>query len=387
LRVAAGCDKLFRKLNDKHLHIVCLDVPYPVNYGGVFDLFYKITELHQQGIKIHLHCFDYGRGEQKELNKYCTEIFYYKRRRGLKGLSLRLPYVVSSRKSPQLLTNLLNDDYPVLLEGIHCTYYLHKNKLPGKKLFVRLHNVEFEYYKQLAKSATSFLKKIYYLFESRLLKKYEEKLSPKATFIAVSLKDVARYEKEFKASDIKYLPVFLPYTLINNKEGKGDYCLYHGNLSVAENEKAATWLIKNVFNELPIPLIIAGKNPSKKISRLVDQNNRIRLIANPTEEEMNDLISNAQINVLPSFNSTGIKIKILNAVFNGRHCIVNTSQVAGTDLEKICCVADDSNSFKKAITSYFDRSITKEDVTLRTQVLEQIYNNERNARQLIQWIW
>jgi len=372
---------------DKHLHIVCLDVPYPVNYGGVFDLFHKITALHQQGIKIHLHCFDYGRGEQDELNKYCTEVFYYKRKHGLKGFSLRLPYIVNSRKNDKLLANLLHDNYPVLLEGIHCTYYLYKNKLQGKKVFVRLHNVEFKYYKQLAKSATSFFRKIYYLLESSLLKKYEEKISSKATFIVVTQKDMAIYEKEFKASDIKYLPVFLPFASVNSKEGKGDYCLYHGNLSIAENEKAATWLIKNVFNELSILLIIAGKNPSKKISRLVYQNTILRLVANPSEGEMNELISKAQINVLPSFNSTGIKIKLLNAIFNGRHCIVNAEQTTGTDLEKICCVAGDSNSFKKNITSYFDRSFTKEDVASREQLLLQIYDNEQNARQLIQWIW
>ncbi|MEP6595831.1 MAG: glycosyltransferase [Ginsengibacter sp.] len=370
----------------KHLHIVCLDVPFPVDYGGVFDLFYKITALHQQGIKIHLHCFDYGRGEQDELNKYCTEVFYYKRMRGLKGFSLRLPYIVSSRRNDNLLTNLLRNNYPVLLEGIHCTYYLDKNKLRGKKVFVRLHNVEFEYYKQLAKSEISFFRKIYFLLESRLLKRYEENISSKATFIAVTLKDIEVYKKEFKATEIKYLPVFLPYTSINSKEGKGNYCLYHGNLGVAENEKAATWLLKNVFNELSISLIIAGKNPSKKLSWLARQNTNVSLIANPSEKEMNELINKAQINILPSFNSTGIKIKLLNAIFNGRHCIVNAASVAEPGLEEVCCIAGDSNSFKKNIVSLFDRLFTNEDIAIRKRLLLQLYNNELNARQLIQWI-
>jgi hypothetical protein len=48
----------------RHLHIICLNVPFPVDYGGVFDLFYKLPALHDQGVKIHLHCFEYGRGEQ-----------------------------------------------------------------------------------------------------------------------------------------------------------------------------------------------------------------------------------------------------------------------------------------------------------------------------------
>lgn len=71
-------------------------MPYPVDYGGVFDLFYKIKELHSLGVKIHLHCFDYGRGEQPELNKYCEEVFYYSRNEGHKGFSFKLPYIVAS---------------------------------------------------------------------------------------------------------------------------------------------------------------------------------------------------------------------------------------------------------------------------------------------------
>ena len=54
---------------DKHLHIISFTVPYPVNQGGVYDVFYKLQALQEQGVRIHLHCFDYGRGEQPELNQ------------------------------------------------------------------------------------------------------------------------------------------------------------------------------------------------------------------------------------------------------------------------------------------------------------------------------
>jgi hypothetical protein len=374
-------------LADQHLHIVCFDIPYPTDYGGVFDLFFKITALHKQGIKIHLHCFKYGRARQDELNKYCEEVLYYERALGLKGLSFSLPYIVNSRKDDRLLHNLLKDDHPVVLEGIHCTYYLYQNVLKNKKVFVRLHNVEFEYYYQLAKSATSFSKKIYFLNESRLLKKYEKLISSKATFIAVTLADKETYQEQFDANKIQYLPVFLPYTSINAKEGKGSYCLYHGNLVVGENEKAATWLLKNVFNELDIPIIIAGKNPSEKLHNLMHQNTNFRLVPNPTEEELNELIKGAQINILPSFNATGIKIKLLNALYNGRHCIINDAGNDGSGLQALCTIASDAKSFKKNIANLYDCPFTAEDIIMRKQLLLPIYNNEQNARQLIQWIY
>ena len=35
--------------------------------------------MHKLGIKIHLHCFEYGRGQQPELQQYCEEVIYYHR--------------------------------------------------------------------------------------------------------------------------------------------------------------------------------------------------------------------------------------------------------------------------------------------------------------------
>ena len=74
-----------------------------------------------------------------------------------------------------------------------------------------------------------------------------------------------------------------------------------------------------------IPFIIAGKNPSEKLKNIAYKNENVSLVSNPSEQEMNELINKAQIHLLPSFNTTGIKIKLLNALFNGRYCLANTS--------------------------------------------------------------
>ena len=105
--------------------------------------------MHQAEIKIHLHCYEYGRGKQTELNQYCEEVIYYPRNKSLKYF-LRLPYIVSSGINKSLIGNLSKDNFPILLEGIHCTYYLYHNQLKDRKVVVRLHNVEFEYYHHLS---------------------------------------------------------------------------------------------------------------------------------------------------------------------------------------------------------------------------------------------
>lgn len=372
---------------DKHLHIVCLNIPYPADYGGVVDLFYKIKSMHQAGVKIHLHCFTKDRKPQDELNKYCETVQYYQRKKNSSSFSFSLPLIVKSRISEELINNLQKDNYPVLLEGIHCTYYLKTGQLGNRKVIVRLHNAEFEYYRQLAKHETNLFKKLYYLNESRLLKKYEQSIANKAGFLAVSKQDVDLYQKAFKANDIHYLPVFLPYSSVPVKEGKGCYCLYHGNLAINENEEAATWLLKNVFSKLAIPFVIAGKNPSKKLEQLAHEHQHTCLVANPSEKEMQDMIGKAHVHVLPSFNNTGVKLKLLNALFNGRHCLVNKAAVEGSGLEAFCRVAEDEISFQKNIEALYQQPFTEQDMQQRRQLLQATYNNEMNARELIRSLW
>ncbi len=374
-------------MEDTHLHIVCLDVPYPVDYGGVFDLFHKIRLLHGAGVKVHLHCFEYGRGEQPALNEYCEEVTYYRRHEGHKGFSHKLPYIVCSRSNGQLLEDLLQDDHPILLEGIHCTYLLNDQRFHGRRIILRLHNVEYRYYWQLFQAERSFWKKIYYWHESNLLRRYERRIAGKVKVLAVSEKDCRQYRQEFGAADVEMLPVFLPFEEVRSREGTGCFCLYHGNLSVVENEQAVAWLLKNVFAELEVPLIVSGKNPSARLTRLVEQYPQACLIANPSEEELQDLITKAQVNILPSFHCTGVKLKLLNALFNGRHCVVNTDVVEATGLAGICHVADCADSIGTLIRELYKRPFTGQEIAERKEVLGRLYDNRINLQRLIHSIF
>lgn len=369
------------------LHIVCHDVPYPVDYGGVFDLFYKIKALHGLGVHIHLHCFEYGRGRQKELDDYCRSVTYYERKSIYKSFSFRLPFIVSSRANPSLLNNLLQDDHPVLLEGIHSTYFLFSGELKNKRVFVRLHNVEYEYYEELAKATKNIFRKLYFHHESNLLKKYEKEIANKAIFIAVSEKDKNTYEQDFLAREVKYLPVFLPFTHVRAEAGSGDFCLYHGNLSVPENVKAVVWLMNHVFDTLDIPFVIAGKNPSKHLERIAHKNENVCLVANPSTKEMEELILKAHVHSLPSFNKTGIKIKLLHALFNGRFIVTNMAAVEGSGLEGLCNIAGTSLEYKKITGGLFTSSFTEADITKRKKILDGTYDNRANAIRLMQWIY
>ena len=365
-------------MSEQHLHIVTHDVPYPADFGGVVDLFYKIKWLHHIGIKIHLHCFLNERPKQKELEKYCVSVNYYKRKK-LSGFSFSLPYIVYSRSSKILLKELVKDNYSILLEGIHCSYYLQKGIFTGRKVFLRLHNVEYKYYEQLAKYENNLFKKLYYRYEAKLLKKYEKKITNKVPIWTVSIEDVMLYKKQFSAKNIQFIPVFLPFEQTQIKMGKGSYCLYHGNLSINENETASCWLMEKIFNDLHIPFVIAGRNPSKQLKRIAKKNNFISIVDNPTEENMQLLVQNAQVNILPSFNKTGVKLKLLNALYNGRHCIVNHAGIEGSGLNELCFIEETTNGFKEKINELFTIPFTAKEMQYRGTALKKLYNNQQNA--------
>ena len=340
------------------------------------------------GVSIYLHCYSDGRAPQPELEKYCKEVHYYTRDTGAKSLSLRLPYIVKSRRSKALREQLLKDDFPILMEGTHCTWLLNDESFKTRKKFVRLHNVEHVYYHKLYRCTTGIEKKLYYWWESKLLKNYENKIIGKAdAFWAVTKNDAEYIRNEFSCKTVFYLPLFLPGWEVHSKEGIGQYRLYHGNLSVAENEYAVKWLVKNIFKKSAINLIVAGKNPSRKLRAIARKFKNIELVPNPSASKMESLIADAHIHVLPSFNSTGIKLKLLNALYNGRHCVVNTEMADNTGVDELTHIQKTASGMKQLIEQLYYQPFLPSEIAMRKKLLETMFDNHKNAEQVIKWVW
>lgn len=367
----------------KAINIISFDVPYPANYGGVIDVFYKIKYFYGKGIEIHLHCFEYGRGIQKELNKYCKCVNYYKRKTGISSQLSSTPYIVKSRTSYNLKTNLLENNFPILFEGLHSCFLLDDKDLKNRFKIFRESNIEHDYYNHLAKAEKNPVKKQYYKSEAKKLEKFEPIIKNANLSFVVSLTDLEYFKKKYPNNKTAFVPSFHSGEHVNVKAGKGDYVLYHGNLSVAENKNAAKFIIKHLFNNIDIPLKIAGLNPSDDLIDLIKTYPTIELIKNPTDKIMNELIANAQINLLYTEQATGLKLKLLNVLYNGRHCIVNSKMVVGTSLKDVCIVEDDIIKLKIIIKESFSKEITKQEIEKREAVLLQDYSNENSYQKII----
>lgn len=369
-----------------HLHIITLNIPYPPDYGGMIDSFYRIKALHSLGVKIHLHCFEYGRDHSGELESLCESTNYYKRKTGFfANLSLS-PYIVASRRSKALSENLIKDDYPILFDSLHTTDLIDSPLLSDRTKLVRLHNVEHLYYENLAENESNYLKKAFYILESYRLKRYERVLKKSDYILTISEADQKRLAEKFQKTI--FIPAFHAYTDVKSLEGKGEYLIYHGDLSVVENAIIVDSLIINVFSKLLYRCIISGKNPPQRITNHASRFSNITVISNPDDATMLELIQNAHINILPAKSANGFKLKILSALFAGRHCVVNSVVADGYQaIKNICHIADTDEGIITKLNQLMTLPFTSDMIHNRKMVLNEQFNIKTNAKKLVELIF
>jgi glycosyltransferase involved in cell wall biosynthesis len=367
----------------KKIHVVAFDVPYPADYGGVIDIYHKVEALHHQGIEVILHMYQYGREESKtKLRKITKALYYYKRSTFKNPFVGSTPYIVNSRNGNELLDNLLKDSAPILFEGLHCTYHIANPLLAKRFKIVRTHNIEHHYYKHLEKSEFSYFKKYFFRIEAEKLRKHESILKHAQLVAAISPNDYAYFAKKY--ANVMYVPAFHSNNAMDYPGAKGDYLLYHGNLSVPENYMAAIELVKHVFSQLPdTPAIIAGNNPPKELIQLCAHFDNVELKSNLTTEQIHGLIRDAHINVLYTNQNTGIKLKLLNALYRGKFAVVNPLMVDGSGLDAICAVGKNLNELLLKVKEYLLLDYSSLYFNNRKEFLSEHFNNTKSAQSLI----
>jgi hypothetical protein len=364
------------------IHVITFDIPFPADYGGVIDVFYKLKSLYRLGFRITLHCFQYAnRQPTAELEQYCEKVFYYPRPLTVIDFCRKTPFIVASRSSKQLLVNLQKGDAPVLFEGFHTTYWIEHQSLAHRKKIIRVHNIESQYYANLAKLEKQFWKKIFFQIESWKLKVFEQKIlqNTNLKFLTISEKDTS-YLKEKGINNVVFCPAFHHFDQIEPYEGHGNYILFHGNLSIADNEQAAMYLIEKVFAHIEFPCIIAGKNPTQKLEKTISQYPHIQLIANPNEQKNKNLLQNAHIHILWSFQNEGMKLKFYYALAQGRYILANENVIQDASIEQSgIYIVKDTTTLKAKIKELLPQKFDNQYIKSRNEYLLNQINTQKEA--------
>ena len=372
-------------MKSKTLNIVAFDVPYPPNYGGVIDIFYKIKSLIPRDVHVILHCFDYGRGRQAELEIYCKEVHYYKRNMNSMLLMHSLPFIAVSRRDKALVENLLKNDYPILYEGLHSCFSFSDHRLRDRKKYIRAHNIEHDYYKGLAGSTNSFWRRSYFRAEAKKLKSFERIMNDAEKVFSIS--PMEHKELQSRYNNVELIMPFHGNEIVADAGVREKFTLYHGNLAVAENDKAALYLVQEIFMHLDVKLLIVGNGPSKQLKESVKGRKNVEIKSGLNTEEIQGLIFKCHINILPTFQSTGIKLKLINALYNGGHCLVNKPMVEGTGLETLCHVSNSPEHMRSTIGHLMNVEYSENERARRSKVLLGKLSDQTNAMQLIEHIF
>lgn len=368
----------------KYLHIISFDYPYPPNYGGVIDVFYKIKKLSECGVKIILHTFLYKRESNNEMEVYCEKVYYYSRKPLWQSIFSSQPMIVHSRRNDELIENLLLDEHPILFEGTHTCYYLADERLQLRVKLYRSHNLEHDYYQGLYDASDDFWKKIYYKEESRRLKNYFIQLQNADVLFSISKTEQLELQNQFSDKVVEYLPGFHGFDKVNDEFLESDFILYHGNLGVAENQLAALFLIEHIFIKLPFPIIIAGMNPSEQLKKICAEK-KISLIQNSSSTDIDNLIRKARVNVLYTEQATGIKLKFLHVLFQGKNFVVNDKMLVGTGLEGLLKGTTSAEEMIQAILEAYNTSYTDYDYQKRKEYVK-LFSNETNAKIILKYL-
>jgi hypothetical protein len=371
---------------DKHLHIVFPGSPWPANNGLSIELSHTLRSLHREGVRIQLHVHANGPGERRISDPTCDTITYYPSDDPAGSLHAGLPHAVASRNSAALSHRLRQDQHPILFAGLETTLPLADGDWSGRKICIRLFDREHAHVEDIRVHTRSWFKKISLGGESRKWLEWEKRIIPFFPVTVLSMPHARYCRERLGAKQVMELPAFIGWDLPLCQEGVGHFCLYHGDLSEPENDRAATWLLEKVAKQLELPFVIAGRSPSAKLVDLAHRWQHTCIVADPSEAEMQDLIRKAQVQVLPSMTSTGMHFKLINGVFCGRHVVANMAMVKDMRLDSACHLTEDAAGFQSVVMQLYRKPFTEDEVELRSGLMHHYYNNAEHARQLISWL-
>lgn len=366
----------------KTLHLIAHNVPYPPDNGGLIDVYYKVKALQEVGVSVVLHAFTYDRPTHPSLEKLCSRVYYYSRSLDWGLLFNVQPFIIAGRRSSLLLERLATDPYPVLCDAIHTTAYLGHPALSEKRIYLRAHNVEHLYYEGLGKTSRSPFKKLYYFLEAVKLRRYEEKLHHASGIFAISPAERSHFEKY---APTWVIPPFHPHDL-QIPQVTEPFALFHGNLSVEENQWSVLCLLRKVWKRPEvkrIPLWVAGNGSPEWLRRAIRETASASLHEGLTMKEIMALVARARVHVLPAYQSTGVKLKLIAALAKGLHVVATPPMSWGSGLEEVVNTAKSPADFAQLVAEKMDSpQLTSQEVERRQRIFETYLNNHINAERI-----
>lgn len=255
-----------------------------------------------------------------------------------------------------------------------------KHMFPSKKFIYNSHNAEFiNMEKEYAKGHQTYLPDK--LLANLRLKKiiaWEKKIIIETDkTLSISKDDIKLLAQKFNISDTKFLA---SKPLIHYKKVKNDNALKFFNyrlLIVGTMHWGALvdgilWFVENVFSlviqkDSRYKLFLVGANPSDKI---IDLKKRYadNIVVTGTVEDVSEYYDMCDISIVPMFEGTGTKLKVLESLCRGIPTISTSLAAKDYELTDEVLIANTSGEFQENIF------MLEQDVKLRIMLSEKMQN-------------
>lgn len=378
-----------KNVDGKRILIVTGDFVYPPNHGGRVDVWNRLTVLHEMGFWIHLICTVKQMPEHDNIEvvrKIVQRLDLSPRRNRIIDMIYKEPLQMVSRKS---LKDVKLDDYYdfALLEGTYVWKILSNPAMNVHHLILRMHNNEYVYFNALAKAEHSWLRKIYYLIESKKFYQMDAKIVRRIpNILFISHKEKEKYENSYKDINGCFLPASVKLDFKHQKRDK-NIGLLVASFFMENNREAILFYLREIHPLIKIPgyqIIIAGNSRGESIDwiiHLARNYDNVQIYDSPND--LQPLYDRSSVFINSMLHGAGVKLKTINAVVEGLPVVSTTIGNEGTGLYpgRDIIVEDDAENIAKEIV-YILQNKDKADVIVRNA--QEYIKNHYNQRKVIE---
>lgn len=214
------------------------------------------------------------------------------------------------------------------------TFSLAKHLLPGVPVIYDAQNVESAVYRDFAASATGVLDRVTFAIDRRRVAAEERRL--------LDVADAVLTVSEEDAVGLRLLGAPEPIVVVPNSVARPrrraartgpPVLLMVGSLDYPPNVAAVEELVGTLFPavraEVPdAELIVAGRRPTSRVRRLVEDAPGVRLVADPAD--LDPLYAAARCALIPIRSGGGSRLKIYEALAHGLPVVSTTFAASGT---------------------------------------------------------
>lgn len=362
-------------------------VPYPLHDGGAIATFNLIKGLSDCGIKVSYatlntkkHLVDNNIIESKFsfLNQITTHFINtdVKPIGAICNLFTNKSYHLSrfyDKEFENKLVHLLQNNHFDLIhfEGLYSAVYLDSiKKLCHCPMILRQHNIEHQIWERLSQKTKNPLKKWYLNLLSKRLKREEINLFNQFDQI-VSIAETDNKITNKLSPNTKCQTIGIGFDFHPKLVNSNNYHIYHiGSMEWLPNQQAMDWFYHQIWSKLKLKhpqlhFYMAGKSMPSHYFNWNDSHFHVLDYV----ENLEEFTSDKQILVVPLLSGSGIRIKTIEGMFQGKSIVTTSVGAQGLNCinYKHLLIADNEDDFIECISELVNNQKLRDDLSKNAQ--------------------